>query len=356
VNALPSRRGHARRPFRPQLEKLEDRYCLTAARNPFSIAGTTLTITGDNAGVAVRYEGAMIDPQSHLSHGHVWAWAAGTTIDAEIDKVVINSPDGPQGGTPVPVRFRLDAPLVTSFTLQENVGANNAADMDFSAGIQGAGLYVGFNGAGGDVVTSRFGNISNNNSQNGVIFNATLGDTYNTFVSDLNGNLTAGSISYTVQGGNGGNFIAVNAGTAAYAGGNHYVPKTSIAVDQNSAVSVDLRGGLGSDTIVTQFVGSLQGKYGRIITGHDVAGVGSELGATDILLPGSTGVYHGAVRGGNGSDRLSQYLSTPPQGDDGGSLQSLVSWVDTYSGHGSVNVSPGVGVYHDGNNPGIQNF
>jgi hypothetical protein len=356
VNLLPTPRRRGRHCCRPQVESLEDRSCPTVSGSPFKITGTTLAITGDSRGVSVRYEGVTLDPKSHLPHGLVWASADGSGTFFEIDKVVINTPDGAPSGPTVPVSFRLDAPLTTAFTLEADLGANNAADLDFSAGIQGVPVYLDLKAAGGDTVTSRFGTISNNSSQKGVIFNATLGSAgYNTFVSDLDGNLTGGSINYTVQGGNAGNFLAVNAGTAAYAGANSYVPKTSITVDPNSAVSVDLRGGTGDDTIVTQFVGTLDGKYGRLLTGHDVPGSSSELAATDIILPGSTGVYHGAIRGGDGNDHIAQYLGTP-KGGDGGSLQSLVCWVDTYAGHDTVNVSPGIAVYHDGANPGIQNF
>jgi hypothetical protein len=351
MNALTAlcSRGRTNR-FRAQVESLEDRCCPTVA-GPFSITGTTLTITGGANAVLVRYEGVSVDPLSHLEHGHIYATVGSTTLDApEIDNVIVSSAAGTQA-----VNFRLDSPLVTPFTLQLNLGAGNTSDLDFSAGIQGVGESINITGGGSNTVTSRFGAVSNNTAQNGLIFKAALGDGYNTFVSDLNGNLTNAGVNYTVIGGNDGNFIAVNAGAASYAGGGTYVPLRSITIDQNSIVGLDLRGGLGNDTITTQFVGTLLGKYGRLITGYDGAGNQSELGATDILLPGSTGIYHGAIRGGAGRDSISQYLSEPPQGG-AGSLQSLVCWVDTETGHGSVTVSPGVQVYHDGDNPGIQNF
>jgi hypothetical protein len=343
-------RGHTNR-FRPQLEGLEDRSCLTAAGpGPFSIAGTTLTITAGAQAVLVRYEGISVDPLSHLEHGHIYATVGNTTLDApEIDNVIVNAAAGPQA-----VNFRLDRPLVTPLTLQLNLGAGNKSDLDFSDGIQGVGTYINLSGGGSNTVTSRFGALSNNTAQDGLIVKATLGTGHNTFVSDLNGNLTDASVNDTVIGGNDGNFIAVNAGPASYTGGGSYTPQSSITIDQKSTVGLDLRGGLGDDTITTQFVGTLLGKYGRLITGYDGAGSQSELGATDILLPGSTGNYHGAIRGGAGQDSIAQYLSQPPQGD--GSLQSLVCWVDTETGHDSVTVSPGVEVYHDGGNPGIQNF
>jgi hypothetical protein len=349
MNALRGR-GNSNR-FRPQLENLEDRSCPTAASpSPFSIAGTTLTITGGTEAVLVRYEGVSVDPLSHLEHGHIYATVGTTTLNApEIDNIIINAAAGTQA-----VHFRLDSPQVTPLTLQLNLGAGNKSDLDFSDGIQGAGTYINITGGGRNTVTSRFGAISNNTAQDGLIFKATLGNGYNTFVSDLNGNLTDASVNDTVIGGNNGNFIAVNAGPASYTGGGSFTPQTSITIDPQSVVGLDLRGGPGNDTITTQFVGTLLGKYGRLVTGYDGAGSQSELGATDILLPGSTGRYHGASRGGAGQDSISQYLSQPQGGD--GSLQSLVCWVDTETGHGSVNVSPGVQLYHDGANPGIQHF
>jgi hypothetical protein len=353
VNTLttPSRRGNTNR-FRPQLEGLEDRACLTAAGpSPFSIAGTTLTITGGANAVLVRYEGVSVDPLSHLGHGHIYVTVGNTALDApEIDNVIVSSAAGTQA-----VNFRLDRPLVTPLSLQLSLGAGNASDLDFSAGIQGVGTYINITGGGSNTVTSRFGPVSNNTAQNGLIFKAALGAGHNTFVSDFNGNLTNASVNETVIGGNDGNFIAVNAGPAAYAGGGSYTPQRGITIDQQSSVGLDLRGGLGSDTITSQFVGTLLGKYGRLITGYDGAGSHSELGATDILLPGSTGSYHGAIRGGAGQDSISQYLGQPPQGG-AGSRPSVVCWVDTETGHGAVTVSPGVQVYHGGANPGIQNF
>jgi hypothetical protein len=353
VNAWTSLRGRGNR-FQPGVESLEDRYCLTVS-NPFSVVGTTLHITDPNAAaVTIRYEGVSIDPHSHAAHGHIVAGVGGVWQDfQEIDNVTVDSPAGSQA-----VNFRLDAPMTTSFNLQLGLGAGNSSDLDFSAGIQGASLYVNIQGGGSNTITSRFGAISNSHPKSGwgVVLNTTLGDGYNTFNSFLNGNISNSTVSLLVIGGDGGNNINVNAGTAAYAGHNTYTAQSSIDVDANSHLSIDLRGGKGNDKIGSQFVGTLEGEYSRLITSYDGIDNSSQLGATDIILPGSTGIYHGAIRGSAGHDNISQYLSLPPSGGESPGLDSVVSWVDTYSGHGSVDVSPGVAVYHNGNNPGIQNF
>jgi hypothetical protein len=205
-----------------------------------------------------------------------------------------------------------------------NLGAgNDQAWLDFR-GNGGPARLLGtldvtvYGGAGNDEMFGNFPAVANDN----IIFRspvpagdfarqhigalnvtALMGDGDDNASVNLWGNVTGGArVSLDLQGGNGNDSLNT---WATFNGGYN-----RIGIDYFSAVTINMDGGAGSDSLYALYGGQLNGR----LTLRENGGQGNDTLTAEVhLMPGSTGSFDGEVLGGAGDDRMSfQLFVSPP--------------------------------------------
>lgn len=236
------------RGFRPRVETLEQRLCLSVTITTVAInGGNELKIVGDAAADTINI--------TDQGNGQVDVSGAAVGSADNVKLIKVDMGDGQDV-----VNYTLAAALTNSETINIKLGsgAGDTANLDLSAGINGADLRVGVQGTSGDdTIAATIGAVSAG-AHVGIFFN----------------------------GRDGSDTLSVNAA------GN---------IDADSSLRVQLFGAKGEDTINTTFTGQI---LGRLSVASD-GGRDSDTLLTEITADaGSTGKLRAFSRGGPGTDTV----------------------------------------------------
>ncbi|MBI2826143.1 MAG: hypothetical protein HYX69_15800 [Planctomycetia bacterium] len=239
------------RGYRPRVEALEPRLCLSVTVTTVAInGGNELKIVGDAAADTVNI--------TDQGNGQVAVTDSGGGALGSADNVKLIKVD--MGDGQDVVNYTLAAPLTNSeaINIKLGSGAGDTANLDLSQGVNGANLYVGVQGTSGDdTIAASIGNVSAG-AHVGVYFNG----------RDGNDNL---SLTAT---------------------GN---------IDADSSLRTALFGAKGEDSINTSFTGQI---LGRLSVASD-GGRDNDTLVTEITADaGSTGRLKAFSHGGPGTDNV----------------------------------------------------
>jgi hypothetical protein len=274
MNAQRPARSVAR-PFRPQVEALESRWCPSAS---ITVSGHTMIIKGDALAdqIIIRDDGDGGVKASVVS-------AAGkvTGSGSAITNVVVYGGKGADM-----VDFALTNTLATNLDLDVHLGAgNNQANLNFADGARGSKVSVDVDGsAGSDQVSASLGDVSNSH----VTFTGCLGRGPDSYNLTMKGDVTGGSdVGVRINGGRGNDALHVNA--------------TGLDIGADSKVGVELDGGDGAEDIGLKYDGVLKGTLTAKLNG----GKGADAIVGNITAEaGSTGTLNAVEHGGKGNDSL----------------------------------------------------
>jgi len=248
---LRLRNGNAVHRFRPRLEELEGRMCLSVTVATVVVNGhNELQITGDSAADTVN-----IADQGNgdftVTDGGGATLGTGTAISA----VKFDGKDGTDTLT-----YTLVNPLTNSESIYVKLGSggSGSANFDFSAGFNGAEMHLNaYGSANADTLTGTLG----------ALVNAHVGVNLD---------------------GRGGDDIVTLQGPAAN-------------VDADSTLHVRLEGGRGDDGINAALAGQVNGKLKISADG----GKGTDTLVSELTVEaGSTGRVTDFAKGGRGTDSV----------------------------------------------------
>ncbi len=185
------------------------------------------------------------------------------------------------GGGADNISYRLSAPITKTESMQFTLGggATNALNLDLSAGIKGASLYVEVDGgAGADTIKVSLGTLS------------------------------AAYARLILNGGAGNDSISVSDGSAD--------------IPRNSTLSVEINGGDGNDNLSAAMSGSI---FGSLVVKMDAGAGNDSLNENVMVEEGSTGQVLAVIDGGAGHDDITLYMNDYSNDDD--HVHSLLSVV-----------------------------
>ena len=268
--------------FRPRLESLEGRLCLSVTVSTIALdSGNELRIVGDSGADTVNI--------SDQGNGHIDVTNGKGKVLGSADDVSVIRFNGKDGKDTV--SYTLANPLTNTEKLILNLGGGgkNQAAIDLSQGISGADLHVTVNGgSGADTIGATLGSLSS----------AKL-------VLDVDGGAGKDAISVTGSG---------------------------VNISDDSVLKLDLAGGDGADTIATVFDGVILGKLVSTIEG----GKGADTVTANITANStSSGTLKAIERGGKGLDNVTLNV-IDDSGDPDSTLAALHATIFDASGLDSL--------------------
>ncbi len=279
--------------FRPRLESLEGRLCLSVTVTTIAVdSGNELKIVGDS--------GADVVNITDQGDGHVDVTNGKGKILGSADNVSVIRFNGKDGKDTV--SYALANPLTTTEQVILNLGdgGKDQASIDLSQGVSGANLHLTVNGgAGADTVSATLGSIS------------------------------AGKVILDVNGGDGKDAISVTG--------------SGITISDDSVLRLNLAGDTGADTIATVIDGLVLGKLVYNATG----GQGTDTVSANITADSaSTGTLRAVERGGPGVDNVTLNVIDNSGGAGSSTLAALhatifdESGLDTLTHTDNVTIKP----------------
>jgi len=322
--------------FRPRIEVLEDRTCLSAS---IVVAGPLLFIKGnssDNAVTITDHGNGTVE--ASITDGSNTISKTGTKVNA----IIVLTGDGDDT-----VDYNLTGPLtrVRALTINTGDGVDNV-DLDFSGQvISSKALGIALNtGSGNDVVTAEFDDIVNTK----VGFTTFLGNSDTTvgdkYTTTMTGNLAGRAyFGLVVFGGDGLDTITFDAGAGvdlsskgalglAVDGGSgddvisvNYVGD----IDSKAALALTVNGGSGNDTVELTYAGEIDGTLTAEVNGKS----GEDTLTTALTAnSGSSGKLYAVERGGDNDDDLTFTIAD----NSGGTLKIKKAELDGGSGTDTV--------------------
>ncbi len=286
--------------FRPQLESLEDRTCLSVSVSTVMVGGVNeLKITGDAGTDTVNI--------ADQGNGSITVTdATGATLGTGTG-IKIVAFDG-MAGTDV-VNYSLTGQLTNSeaINLKLGTGGGDMANVNLSAGLN---ANLALNVTGGplnDSISATLGSLTSSKAL--VTINGGAGDdTITVTGTPMIGGTTTASLLGGTLGGLGGTLGGVGSGLAQRLNNllnnlEKLVPRLTdpVNIDANSSLSLAIDGGAGNDSITTTLQGAFSGKLNLLTLG----GMGSDTLTTNVTVDaGSTGSIAALSNGGAGTDNV----------------------------------------------------
>jgi hypothetical protein len=272
-------RGRSHRGFRPRVESLENRLCLSVTVTTVALHhGNELKIVGDSAADTVNI--------SDQGNGHVDVTDGGGNALGSADDVHLIKFEGADGTDTVNYTLVNTLTHSEAIELELGSGGGGTADLDLSKGVTGANLRVGVEGNTGDDSIS-----------------VTLGS------------LSAAHVGLYLDGGAGSDDLSVT-GAAA-----------NISAD--SALRMALYGGRGDDSITGTFDGQILGRFSYDASG----GSGDDTIVGNITIDsGSTGKVHAAAGGGGGNNQVTLNVIDNSGGAGSSTLAKLHATIFDFHG------------------------
>ena len=287
-----SSHGHIQRGkgFRPRLESLEDRLCLSVTVTTIALQNgkNELRIVGDSAADTVNI--------ADLGNGHMDVTDGGGATLGSADNVSLLRFNGKNGTDTV------NYTLVNTLAHNEAInfylgsGGDGHATLDLSQGLNGAKLVVGVEGSlGNDTISAIVGSLSASSHANFYIEGGAGND----------------NISVT------GATAPINTGTASAK--SAAVVEGGLSIGAGSTLRTEIYGGLGNDTINFAWDGQILGK---LVYGASGGPGADTLTGNITAAAGSTGLLRASETGGPGIDSVTLNVFDN-SGDGASTLASL---------------------------------
>lgn len=305
ARVAPAPRQRAR--FRPQVEGLETRECLSTS---VGLVGNTLNIVGDNAADTVKVFlrdsvndiEVMSNPRTislPIPNGTRTIWQVNHFSSMQVQNINIDLQGG-DDNLVMEMGFDDDPSAVLfdpkNITINLGDGANEATLLFGGLGLPNRVISTNLNvtvtsGAGKDYVVAHFGEV-----QFGTVnYNAFLGAGDDEGFVGVWGNLDAGAALHANLQGQDGNDTLNTFET--FNGGSY----DNVNVAAGALLDLNVAGGAGNDSIGMTYGGTVLGKLQVRLDGGD--GNDSVSGALH-LQPRSTGAVDAVYSGGAGWDGL----------------------------------------------------
>jgi hypothetical protein len=302
----PGQRQRAR--FRPAIEELETRQCLSTT---VGVVGNTLNIIGDNSADTVKVFfrdnvndiEVMSNPATiSLPTGQIrTVWQINHFSSTQVQNINVNLNGGDDNLT-MQMGFDDDPSAVLfdpkNITINLGDGANEAMLLFGGLGLPNRVISTNLNvsvtsGAGADYVVAQFGEV-----QFGTVnYNAFLGGGDDEGDAGVWGNIDTGAALHINLQGQDGNDSLNTFDTFNSSLGGYY----QINIAPGALLDVNVSGGAGNDSLNTVYGGTVLGKL-QIRQDGDA---GNDNISGDLhLQPGSTGAVDAVFSGGDDRDSL----------------------------------------------------
>jgi hypothetical protein len=277
VDGLALRRPTS--PIAPHAEALETRSCPSVSA---VASGHTLVIQGDHSADLITINDG--------GDGHVWARISAATgsaaIDAAgIDTILVNTGDGHDTAF-----YTLRGDLTQNLNLEVHLGAGqDRVDTSLLPDVSGGRVNIDVEGGTGrDLVTGRFGNITDSN----LTVRTQLGS-------------GGGAFNYYLHGDVLGHARARFLGMGGAADNTASLHAEGVHVDAGALLEADLRGGTGDGLSAFGFQGRMDGlmkvrSYGATSS--------ARLATIATFAAGSGGVADLGMRGAGARDRMTFFV------------------------------------------------
>jgi hypothetical protein len=288
---MTMRQQRAKYRFIPRVEVCEARDCPSV--NAY-VNGGAVIVNGDNASntVNITYANGLVTAGITGSSGSSSVTASNVSVISVMTR----------GGNDN-VTFTANGVITSTLTLNVDLGhgsdnTNNVNNLtvDVSGGSSAPNLAIGvLGGAGRDNATVNVGSLTGTN----LIVTGAMGAGNDSFATHLTGTMTNNADAFIQSfGGLGDDALSFNASAG-----------DTLNMDPNTRLTVTDDGGLGNDTINTNYAGTMNGSVAMTEFGD--AGfdtVNANVGAA----AGSNGQLALVASGGLGNDNLTVKVAPPP--------------------------------------------